>query len=97
MKGLEIHGEGRLKCFCYATFAITINDKARDSSRQHGLRQGDTLSPFSFTIVVDVLSCMLPKWLERGIIEGLKVGQDKVEVSHFQFANDTICSFFMTL
>ncbi|RVW19550.1 putative ribonuclease H protein [Vitis vinifera] len=38
-----------------------------------GLRQGDPLSPFLFTIVADVLSRMLLKAEERNLLEGFRV------------------------
>ncbi|RVW46994.1 hypothetical protein CK203_074421 [Vitis vinifera] len=38
-----------------------------------GLRQGDPLSPFLFTIVADVLSRMLLKAEERNVLEGFRV------------------------
>ena len=55
-----------------------------------GLRQGDPLSPFLFTIVADVLSRMLLRAEERSLLEGFKVGRNRTRVSHFQFAYYTI-------
>ncbi|RVW96282.1 LINE-1 retrotransposable element ORF2 protein [Vitis vinifera] len=55
-----------------------------------GLRQGDPLSPFLFTIVADVLSRMLLKAEERNLLEGFRVGRNRCRVSHLQFADDTI-------
>ncbi|RVW35114.1 putative ribonuclease H protein [Vitis vinifera] len=55
-----------------------------------GLRQGDPLSPFLFTIVADVLSRMLLKAEKRNVLEGFKVGRNRTRVSHLQFADDTI-------
>ena len=55
-----------------------------------GLRQGDPLSPFLFTIVADVLSRMLLRAEERNALEGFRVGRNRTRVSHLQFANDTI-------
>ena len=55
-----------------------------------GLRQGDPLSHFLFTLVVDVLSRMLVRVEERNLLEGFRVGRNRTRVSHLQFANDTI-------
>ena len=55
-----------------------------------GLRQGDSLSPFLFTLVADVLSRMLLRAEERNMLEGFKVGRNKTRVTHLQFADDTI-------
>ncbi|RVX10571.1 putative ribonuclease H protein [Vitis vinifera] len=49
-------------------------EKAYDHASR-GLRQGDPLSPFLFTIVADVLSRMLLKVEERNVLEGFKVGR----------------------
>ncbi|RVW33331.1 putative mitochondrial protein [Vitis vinifera] len=55
-----------------------------------GLRQGDPLSPFLFTIVANVLSMMLLRVEERGILEGFLVGRNRIRVTHLQFADDTL-------
>ncbi|RVX22996.1 putative mitochondrial protein [Vitis vinifera] len=55
-----------------------------------GLRQGDPLSPFLFTLVADALSRMLMRAEERNMMEGFRVGRNRTRVSHLQFADDTI-------
>ena len=55
-------------------------------------RQKDPLSPFLFTIAVDVFSRMLTRVVERGILEGFLVGRSKTRVLYMQFADDTIFS-----
>ncbi|CAL8989771.1 unnamed protein product [Prunus brigantina] len=55
-----------------------------------GVRQGDPLSPLLFTLVIDVLSRLMEKAQEFNLIHGLFTGRDSVEVSHLQFADDTI-------
>ena len=57
------------------------------------MRQGDPLSPFLFTLVVDGLSRLMEKSRGCGLINGFEVGNDKVMVSHLQFADDTL--FFL--
>ncbi|XP_060969748.1 uncharacterized protein LOC133036976 [Cannabis sativa] len=55
-----------------------------------GLRQGDPLSPFLFTLVVDVLGRMIDQAMNSRIFSEFLVGKDKVHVNHLRFANDTL-------
>ncbi|XP_057740120.1 uncharacterized protein LOC130957269 [Arachis stenosperma] len=57
---------------------------------ERGLRQGDPLSPFLFVLVVDVLHRMIREAMRNGRIYPLLVGRDNIELSHLQFADDTI-------
>ena len=54
------------------------------------LRQGDPLSPFLFVLVVEVFNKMVGKAMENGLVEGLCVGKEKVELSLLHFVDDTI-------
>jgi len=55
-----------------------------------GLRQGDPLSPFLFVIVAEVLNRMLIQAHKLGQLRGLKVGAKEVQLTHLQFADDTL-------
>ncbi|KAL1331391.1 hypothetical protein AAHE18_12G181400 [Arachis hypogaea] len=57
---------------------------------ERGLRQGDPLSPFLFVLVVDVLYRMVGETVRNKKILPLVVGRDSIELSHLQFADDTI-------
>ncbi|XXG72211.1 hypothetical protein AAC387_Pa07g1359 [Persea americana] len=65
-------------------------EKAYDHVDWGGIRQGDPLSPFLFTIVVEALSLLLLKAKELGIISGFEIGHNGETITHLQFANDTI-------
>lgn len=81
-------------CLRSANFSILINGRPRGKfEATRGLRQGDSLSPFLFILVVDVLSRLTEKAKECRLIEGLTVGRENVEITHLQFADDTI--FFL--
>ncbi|RVW23803.1 putative ribonuclease H protein [Vitis vinifera] len=78
-------------CLSSVSYAILVNGNAKGWVKaSKGLRQGDPLSPFLFTIVADVLSRMLLKAKERSLLEGFRVGRNRCRVSHLQFADDTI-------
>ena len=73
-------------CLSSVSYAILVNGNAKGWVKAtRGLRQGDPISPFLFTIVVDVLRAE-----KRSILEGFGVGRNRTRVSHLQFADDTI-------
>ncbi|RVW72815.1 putative mitochondrial protein [Vitis vinifera] len=85
---MEILDEG---CLSSSSFAILVNGNAKGWVKaSRGLRQGDPLSPFLFTLVADVLSRLMIRAKETGITEGFLVGRDRTRVSLLQFADDTI-------
>ena len=78
-------------CLSSISYAILVNGSIKGWVKAtRGLRQGDPLSPFLFTIVIDVLSRMLLRAEERSLLEGFSVGRNRTRVSHLQFADDTI-------
>ncbi|KAJ9693494.1 hypothetical protein PVL29_012324 [Vitis rotundifolia] len=78
-------------CLSSVFYAVLVNGNAKGWVKaSRGLRQGDPLSPFLFTLVADVMSRMLLRAEERNLLEGFRVGRDRTRVSHLQFADDTI-------
>ena len=78
-------------CLSSVSFAILVNGNAKGWVKAtRGLREGDPLSPFLFTIVADVLSRMLLRAEERSMLEGFSVGRNRTRVSHLQFVEDII-------
>ena len=64
-------------CLSSTSFAILVNGSAKGWVKaSRGLRQGDPLSPFLFTLVVDVRSRLVFKAEKRSLID--------------EFVNDTI-------
>ena len=58
------------------------------------LRQGDTLSRFLFTLVVDRLSAMVERASQVSLLKGLFVGREELEITYLQFEDDT--RFFLS-
>ncbi|XP_057742891.1 uncharacterized protein LOC130961174 [Arachis stenosperma] len=94
---LETIGFGRTwrswikECVRTASMSILVNGSPSKPVRmERGLCQGDPLSPFLFVLVVDVLNRMIGEAVRNGRISPLLVGRDNIELSHLQFADDTI-------
>lgn len=78
-------------CISSTNFSIIINGHPRGKIKAtRGLRQGNPLPPFLFTLMVDYLSIMLTKGLDAGHVEGFNVRNSGLSINHLQFADDTI-------
>ena len=78
---------------CIATVSklVLINGSlTKPFNMEKWLRQGDPLSPFLFILVAEVLNKMIGRAVDKGLIQGLKIGKNKVNLTHLQFADDTI-------
>lgn len=62
----------------------------KNSSHSWGLRQGDPLSPFLFSLVADGISAISKNAKRVGLIGGFRVRDGRHVVSHLQFADDMI-------
>ncbi|XP_062109433.1 uncharacterized protein LOC133820653 [Humulus lupulus] len=78
-------------CLSSTSFSIFLNGHPRGKFKgSRGLRQGDSLSPFLFTLVADVLGRMIDTAKSKSAFRGFSVGKDNMDVSHLQFVDDTI-------
>ncbi|GKE50488.1 putative RNA-directed DNA polymerase, eukaryota, reverse transcriptase zinc-binding domain protein, partial [Tanacetum coccineum] len=57
---------------------------------ERGLRQGDPLSPFLFILAIEALNVALFEATNNNVFHGIYVGNDKVHISHLQFADDAL-------
>ncbi|XP_058765063.1 uncharacterized mitochondrial protein AtMg01250-like [Vicia villosa] len=73
-----------------STMAVLVNGSTTaDFQVSRGLRQGDPLSPFLFTIVADGLVGMMKQAVSGGLYRSFKL-TSTVEYNLLQFADDTI-------
>ena len=93
--GFGLKWRGWIKaCITIVQFSILVNGSMTGffgSSR--GLRQGDMLSPLLFLLIMEVLSWILKKTVDSGLLHGFHVGLVNsigVRISHLLFADDTI-------
>ncbi|XP_057744783.1 uncharacterized protein LOC130962610 [Arachis stenosperma] len=71
--------------------SLLINGSPSKSFKmEQDLRKGDPLSPFLFVLVVEVLHRMVGEAVRHEKISPLLVRKDNIELSHLQFADDTI-------
>ena len=65
------------------TFSMIVNGEPKSWFRgERGVRQGDPLSPFLFTLAMDVLSRLISRAVASGLIRGVKVGCKGIVVSN---------------
>jgi hypothetical protein len=75
--------------------SILVNGSLTEEfGMERGLRQGDPLPPFPFTVAVEWLSKMLSKGCDLGLVEGIVLGQNGLRISHLQFVDDTLISSY---
>ena len=78
-------------CISSAHFSILVNGSAKGHFKSSkGLQQGDPLSPMLFVIVAEALHALMEKSKHHILIKDFVVDNVDVEVTHLQFADDTI-------
>ncbi|KAI5352872.1 Hypothetical predicted protein [Prunus dulcis] len=80
-----------MRCITSVRFTVLSNGKSGNPFKpSRGIRQGDPISLYIFILVIDVLSVMLNKVVERGIVQGIRFSRDGPTLSHLFFADDSI-------
>ena len=78
-------------CISSATTSILINGSPSIPIKlQKGLRQGDSLSPFLFDVIVEVLHLIIVKATSMRLWEGIEANHGGQKVTHLQYADDVI-------
>ncbi|BBN68640.1 RNA-binding protein [Prunus dulcis] len=80
-----------MECISLVRFLVLLYGRSGTSFKpSRGIRQGDPISPYFFILVSDVLSSMLNKAVEKGLVQCMKFSGDGPILSHFIFAHDSI-------
>nr|GEY07351.1 hypothetical protein [Tanacetum cinerariifolium] len=78
-----------MTCVSSASFTIGINGERHGFLRsRRGLRQGDPISPYLFTIVMEVFSLILARKVERSNVFKSYKGCRELKMTHLSFAYD---------
>jgi hypothetical protein len=95
-----------MACVNSVRYQIRFNSEETDSFiPTRGLRQGDPLSPYLFLLCGERLSTLLLYEEKVGGIDGVRVCQNALSVSHLLFVDDslilmkadmTLCNFLAT-
>lgn len=71
--------------------SILVNGSPTDEfTPKRGIRQGDPLAPYLFLLIGEVLSKLIIRAQEKGLISGVKFPFHSSPITHFQYADDTI-------
>lgn len=80
-----------MKCISTVSYQILINGQpSKLFSPERGLRQGDPISPYLFILCAKVLSGLIHKEVHNKSIHGIKVARSAPQISHLQFADDSL-------
>lgn len=72
-----------MECISSATASVLVNGSPTDELKlEHGLRQGDPLSPFLFLIAAEGLSILMTRATELGFFVGAKIGISVYHISN---------------
>ncbi|OMO59710.1 reverse transcriptase [Corchorus capsularis] len=80
-----------MRCVRSVSFSVVVNGDVTDNFKpEHGLRQGDPLSPYLFLMCTEGLSALLSKGQTDGLLSGVSVSRTGPRVSHLFFADDSL-------
>ncbi|XP_026398645.1 uncharacterized protein LOC113294470 [Papaver somniferum] len=87
----KVEGEEAGWCVTTSHLSVLVNDSSTEKLKpSKGLRQGDSLSPYFFLLVVEVISKLINDAVVRGKLSGFQVVDQGTIISHLQFAEDTL-------
>ncbi|GKA66800.1 RNA-directed DNA polymerase, eukaryota, reverse transcriptase zinc-binding domain protein, partial [Tanacetum coccineum] len=78
-------------CLTTASFSICVNGETHGFFKgKRGLRQGDPMSPYLFTIVMEVLNLMIKRQIRLDSRFRYHWGCSKINLTHLCFADDLL-------
>jgi hypothetical protein len=79
-------------CVFAGNLSVLVNGSpASEINIQRGLKQGDPLAPFLFLLVAEGFAGLMRSAVEKNHFKGFKVGSGGLQISHLQYADDTLC------
>ncbi|KAI9187301.1 hypothetical protein LWI28_026562 [Acer negundo] len=78
---------------CVTTLSLSVLMNGSPTEQfgiERGIRQRDPLSPFLFNIIIEALNGILMKAANLHMLKGVVFGLREVNITHLQFADDTI-------
>ncbi|KAL4186311.1 hypothetical protein AMTRI_Chr09g33210 [Amborella trichopoda] len=78
-------------CLSMAHFSILIIGSPKGFFKaSRGIRQGDPLSPFFFTLYAECFSKMIGNIVDKAYFTSFEVAQNGIRTTHLQYADDTL-------
>nr|GEX14201.1 hypothetical protein [Tanacetum cinerariifolium] len=80
-----------MACISSSAFFICLNGKVYGYFKgRRGLRQGDPISPYLFTLVIEVFNVIMSKNINESKDYGFHFGCKELQLSHLCFADDLL-------
>ncbi|XP_071727348.1 uncharacterized protein [Rutidosis leptorrhynchoides] len=80
-----------ISCLSSASISVLVNGSPTNEFKlERGVRQGDPLSHFLFILAAEGLNVLTKMAVQNNVFKGVEVGQNKVPISHLQYADDMI-------
>ncbi|GKD24025.1 RNA-directed DNA polymerase, eukaryota, reverse transcriptase zinc-binding domain protein, partial [Tanacetum coccineum] len=78
-------------CLSSSSISVMINGSpSKEFKMQHGLCQGDSLSPLLFLLVAEALQISILEACNKGVFKGVSLTESGMNVSLLQYADDAL-------